>query len=467
MHAVPDALPLLGPNDLPRLVFIGTGYLGATHAICFAALGHRVLGVDQDEAKVAKLNDGEPPFSEPHLEDLLHTALASGRLRFTSSYQEAADFGDVHFLCVGTPQQRQGLAADLRHLHEAVRSLVPLLRREALIVGKSTVPAGTADRIRQSVGELVPDPGLVKVAWSPEFLREGLAVQDVLRPDRLVFGTYNAEALDTLHQAYQALYHLAAHEGRDLPTITTTPATAELIKLAANSFLATKISFINAMADVCEAAGADVTDLATGLGLDPRIGREFLSSGIGFGGGCLPKDIRAFQANAEALGAGESLRFLHEIDLINQRRQATVLRLAERVTGGLAGRHVAVLGVTFKPGSDDIRESPALRLISEFVAAGASVRVYDPEGMDNARREVPHAQYAPTMADALHRAELVCLLTEWDEFRTADPAALGEFVCFRRVIDGRNCLDPERWRAAGWEYLAWGRPLVSAVEAGA
>ncbi len=466
MHEVPIALPLLDSDDLPNLVFIGTGYLGATHAICFAALGHHVLGVDQDEAKVAKLNAGELPFSEQHLEGMLHAALASGRLRFTSSYPEAADFGHVHFLCVGTPQRRQGGAADLSHLYEAASSLAPLLRREALIVGKSTVPAGTTDRVTQWIGELTPEPGLVKVAWSPEFLREGLAVQDVLRPDRLVFGTQDAHALDMLRHAYQALYHLAVHERRDLPTITTTPATAELIKLAANSFLATKISFINAMADICEAAGADVIDLATALGFDPRIGRDFLNAGIGFGGGCLPKDIRAFQANADDLGVGESLRFLHEIDLINQRRQTTVLRLAERTAGGLAGRRIAVLGVTFKPGSDDIRESPALRFIGELVAAGALVQVYDPMGMDNARQQAPQAHYAPTMVDAVHQAELVCLLTDWDEFRTARPTALGELVRCRRIIDGRNCLDAEQWRAAGWEYLAWGRSSGSAADAG-
>ncbi len=457
-------IPLPSPSgDLPDLVFIGTGYLGATHAICFAALGHQVLGLEKDEAKVAKLNGGELPFSEPHLEELLHTALASGRLRFTSSYQEAADFGDVHFLCVGTPQQRHGRAADLRYLHEATRALAPLLQRKALIVGKSTVPVGTAAQIGRSIAELSPHPDLVDVAWSPEFLREGFAVQDVLRPDRLVFGTRSEPALTRLRGAYQALYDLAAHEGRELPTIVTSPETAELTKLAANSFLATKISFINAMADVCDASGGDVTALAAGLGLDPRIGPGFLRAGIGFGGGCLPKDIRAFQASAAALGVGESLRFLEEIDLVNQRRCSKVLELARRATDGLKDRRIAVLGATFKPDSDDIRDSPALLLIGELAAAGASVRVYDPAGMDNARRAVPGVHYAPTMMDAVQDAELVCLFTEWDEFRTADPHALAEAVHSRRIIDGRNCLDPERWRAAGWTYLALGRPATAAA----
>ena len=451
---------------LPRLSFLGTGYLGATYAICFAELGYDVLGVDVDADKIASLAAGRVPFHEPGLDDLLRRGLSTGKLRFSTSYADAADHADVHFICVGTPQRGDGMGADLTYVEQAVTNLAPLLRRRALIVGKSTVPVGTASWVEQLVAKLT-DPALgVEVAWSPEFLQEGYAVEDVLRPNRIVAGVRSAWADDLLAAAHKGVFDLAATEDREVPLVTTDFATAELVKVAANAFLATKISFINAMAEVCEVAGADVTLLARAIGYDPRIGNRFLQAGLGFGGGCLPKDIRAFQARAQELGAGEALRFLHEVDLINTRRRGRVLSLAAELLGrpagpagpDLSGTLVAVLGAAFKPSSDDVRDAPSLAAAAALAAAGADVRVYDPQAMENARRAQPSLTYAPTMAAAVSGAGLVVVATEWAEFRNADPGVLGELVAARRVIDGRNCLDPAQWAAAGWTYRGIGRP---------
>jgi UDPglucose 6-dehydrogenase len=450
----------------PRLAFLGTGYLGATYAICFAELGYEVVGFDVDEAKIAKLAAGELPFHEADLDELLRRNLAAGRLRFSTKYNEVAEFGDVHFICVGTPQRRDGMGADLSYVEAAVTSLVPHLTRKALIVGKSTVPVGTAEWVEQLVSKHAPPDLGIEVAWSPEFLQEGHAVDDVLRPNRLVLGVKSEWAQSMLYAAHKGVFDLAANEDREVPVVVTDFATAELVKAAANAYLATKISFINAMAELCEAAGADVTQLARGIGYDDRIGKKFLQAGIGFGGGCLPKDIRAFQARAQELGAGEALRFLHEVDLINQRRRTRVVQLAaellERPYGpagpDLSGLRIAVLGASFKPNSDDVRDSPALAVAGKLARAGAEVAVYDPEGMENARREYPDLLYSPSLVECVRGAELVCVLTAWEEFRYADPQALGEVAQGRRVIDGRNCLDQSLWLAAGWEFRGIGRP---------
>jgi UDPglucose 6-dehydrogenase len=452
----------------PRLTFIGTGYLGATYAICFAELGYEVLGVDVDAPKISKLAAGEVPFHEPGLDELLHKNLSAGRLRFTTDYAEAAAFGDVHFICVGTPQRADGMAADLTYVEGAVSTLAPHLTRKALIVGKSTVPVGTAEWVEQLVGRHAPDGLGVEVAWSPEFLQEGVAVEDVLRPNRVIFGVKSDWAQGMLYTAHKGVFDLAATEDREVPVVITDFATAELVKVAANAFLATKISFINAMAEVCEASGADVTQLARSIGYDPRIGNKFLRAGLGFGGACLPKDIRAFQARAQELGVGEALRFLHEVDLINERRRSRVVKLAaellDRPAGpngpDLSGSKIAVLGATFKPNSDDIRDSPALAVARKLSRAGATVTVYDPEGMAPAERALPDVSYAKTLSDAATGADLVCLLTEWEEFRNADPAALSELVAARRIIDARNCLDQVLWVRAGWEYRGMGRPTI-------
>jgi UDPglucose 6-dehydrogenase len=450
----------------PRLAFLGTGYLGATYAICFAELGYEVLGFDVDEAKIAKLAGGQVPFHEPGLDELLGSNVASGRLRFTTSYAEVADFADIHFICVGTPQRGDGMGADLAYVEASVTHLARHLRRRALIVGKSTVPVGTAEWVEQLVARHT-DPALqVEVAWSPEFLQEGFAVEDVLRPNRIVVGVKSDWANGMLYAAHKGVFDLAATEDREVPLVVTDFATAELVKVAANAFLATKISFINAMAEVCEVAGGDVTQLSKAIGYDPRIGNRFLQAGVGFGGGCLPKDIRAFQARAQELGAGEALRFLHEVDLVNIRRRGRVMQLAAELLGrpsgpagpDLGGTRIAVLGAAFKPNSDDVRDSPSLAIAATLAKAGADVRVYDPQGMENARAAQPALTYEKSMTDAVAAAELVCVLTEWAEFRNADPQALGELAAARLVIDGRNCLDPALWTRAGWTYRGMGRP---------
>jgi UDPglucose 6-dehydrogenase len=446
-------------SQRPRLTVLGTGYLGATHAVCMAELGYEVLGVDVDDAKIAKLTGGQVPFHEPGLEDLLVRNLASGRLRFTTDHAEAAAFGDVHFLCVGTPQQKDSLAADLVYVEAAVHSLARHLDRRALVVGKSTVPVGTADRVEAILHAHAPAGTEVEVAWNPEFLREGFAVEDTLRPDRLVFGVKSGWASDTLHAAYRGVFQLARAEDREVPVVVTDYATAELVKVSANAFLATKISFINAMAEVCEASGADVTELARAIGFDVRIGNHFLRAGVGFGGGCLPKDIRAFRARAAELGVGHALDFLSEVDKINDRRRQRAVELATELAGGsLAGVRVAVLGATFKPNSDDVRDSPALAITGMVHAAGAVVTVYDPEGTDNARRALPDVAYASSLDEAADGAEVVLLLTEWEEFRHIEPLAFAQVVARTRIVDGRNCLDPVGWRSAGWEFRGIGRP---------
>jgi UDPglucose 6-dehydrogenase len=450
----------------PRLTFLGTGYLGATYAICFAELGYEVVGFDIDVEKINKLAGGELPFHEPGLPELLRRNLSAGRLRFTTDIGDVAEFGDVHFICVGTPQRPDGMGADLSYVESSVTVLAQRLARKALIVGKSTVPVGTAEWVEQIVGRHA-DPQLgIEVAWSPEFLQEGFAVEDVLRPNRIVVGVKSEWANAMLYSAHKGVFDLAATEDREVPVVVTDFATAELVKVAANAFLATKISFINAMAEVCEVAGGDVTQLARAIGYDPRIGNRFLQAGVGFGGGCLPKDIRAFQARAQELGAGEALRFLHEVDLINQRRRSRVIQLAAELLGcaigpagpDLSGFRIAVLGATFKPNSDDVRDAPSLAVAAMLAKSGADVRVYDPQGMDNARKAQPDLSYESALNEAVAGADLLCVLTEWSDFRNADPQVLGHLVNARRVIDGRNCLDPALWTQAGWEYRGMGRP---------
>ncbi|WP_173082382.1 UDP-glucose dehydrogenase family protein [Phytohabitans rumicis] len=436
-----------------RLTVIGTGYLGATHAICMAVLGYEVLGVDVDPGKVERLGSGEVPFFEPGLPELLAKALESGRLRFTTSSAEAGEFGDVHFVCVGTPQRPGSYAADMSYVDSAVTELAGHLRRRTLVVGKSTVPIGSAARLAALVRRLAPAGDAVELAWNPEFLREGYAVDDTMKPDRLVFGVTSAWAEEQLRAAYAPVL------AQGVPAVVTDPATAELVKVAANSFLATKISYINAMAEVCEGTGADVHDLAAALAYDNRIGGRFLKPGLGFGGGCLPKDIRAFMHRAEELGVGQAVSFLREVDDINKRRRSRTVDLVRELVGGdLSGVRVAALGAAFKPNSDDVRDAPALDVASTLQRAGAVVRVFDPAAMDNARRIHPELTYGTSTLDVARDADVVVLLTEWADFRQIDPAVLGDAVTHRRVVDGRHALDAATWRAAGWEYRALGRP---------
>jgi UDPglucose 6-dehydrogenase len=430
-----------------QIVVIGTGYLGATHAVAMSKLGHEVIGLDVDERKVELLGRGEVPFYEPGLEELLTEELASGRLRFTTSFAEAGAFGEVHFICVGTPQKKGEFAADLTYVDAAFASLIAVVQPGAVIVGKSTVPAGTAARWVGGV-----EAAGATLAWNPEFLREGFAVEDTLRPDRIVIGINSSIGEKVLCDVYRDILATGT------PLVITDFATAELVKVAANSFLATKISFINAMAEVCEATHADVTKLTEALSHDERIGGRFLHAGLGFGGGCLPKDIRAFMARAGELGVDQALSFLKEVDAINLRRRARMVDLARELCGGtLAGVRVAILGAAFKPNTDDIRDSPALDVGVTVQQAGAAVRVYDPKAMDNARVAYPTLAYASSAVDAARDADVVLHLTEWAEFREMDPSVLSEVVNERRIVDGRNALDRDLWRADGWTYRALGR----------
>ena len=436
----------------PRLSVIGTGYLGATHAVCMVELGYEVIGLDVDQSKIDSLRQGKIPFFEPGLPELLAKHIDSGRLRFTTDYAEVADFADVHFICVGTPQKQGQYAADLTYVEAAFSSLAKHLTRRALVVGKSTVPAGTAARMSALLGELAPNKE-VELAWNPEFLREGFAVEDTLRPDRLVFGLHSEWAEQTIRSAFEPVITAGT------PVIVTDFATAELVKVAANSFLATKISFINAMAEVCEATGADVTQLADAIGHDVRIGRRFLNAGLGFGGGCLPKDIRAFIARAGELGVDQAVSFLRDVDEINLRRRARTVELGLDLNdGSYRGTTVAVLGAAFKPNSDDVRDSPALDVATAVARRGADVRLYDPQANASAARLAPDLTYVDSLDEALAGADLVMLLTEWDEFKAMDPERVGELVSKRNVVDGRNVLDPKRWREAGWVYRSLGRP---------
>jgi UDPglucose 6-dehydrogenase len=436
-----------------RLTVIGTGYLGATHAACMAELGYEVLGMDVDPVKLAMLSEGRVPFYEPDLDPLLRKHVESGRLRFTDSFAEVAAFGDVHFLCVGTPQRAGEYAADLSYVDAAADGLAAHLDRPCLVVGKSTVPVGTAGRLAHRLRDVAPAGDDVELAWNPEFLREGFAVSDTLHPDRLVIGVASEAAEKTLRDIYQPLLDAG------VPLVVADFPTAELVKVAANAFLATKISFINAMAEVCEASGADVKLLSEALSHDTRIGGRFLHAGLGFGGGCLPKDIRAFMARAGELGADQALTFLKEVDAINMRRRQRMVDIArEQADGSFLGRTVGVLGAAFKPNSDDIRDSPALNVAAMIQLQGAQVSVYDPKAMDNARRLFPTLRYCDNALQACAGAHLVLHLTEWAEFREMDPAVLSNVVRERRIVDGRNALDPEKWRAAGWIYRALGRP---------
>lgn len=439
-----------------RMTVIGTGYLGATHAACMAELGHDVLGVDVDESKIAALQNSTVPFYEPGLPEVLERNIAAQRLSFTTSYAEAASFANVHFLGVGTPQQRGSYAADLTYVFAVIKDLVPKLKGRHVIFGKSTVPVGTAAELQQLADELAPEGTSVEIAWNPEFLREGYAVQDTITPDRIVLGTRaeDSEAEQIAREVY------AIPLNNDTPFIVTDLQTAELVKVSANAFLATKISFINAVSEVCELVGADVVKLADAIGYDDRIGRKFLGAGLGFGGGCLPKDIRAFMARAGELGADQALAFLREVDAINMRRRDRMVLLAREACGGnLLGHNVTVLGAAFKPNSDDVRDSPALSVAGSLSLAGAQVTVYDPQGMDNARKVFPTLNYASSTDDALRGADVVVLATEWQEFKELDPVHAADLVRKKVMLDGRNVLPVEKWQDAGWTVQALGRSL--------
>ncbi|MEW1920597.1 UDP-glucose dehydrogenase family protein [Pseudarthrobacter oxydans] len=436
-----------------RISVIGCGYLGAVHAACMAKLGHEVVGIDVDERKIAALAAAKAPFYEPSLEDLLVEVQKTGRLTFTTDMSAAAG-SSVHFICVGTPQKKGENGADLAFVDAAFAALLPHLSEDDVVVGKSTVPVGTAARLAQLMNERQPSAHLV---WNPEFLREGHAVADTLQPDRFVYGVSNGSEDHPAVAVLDDVYSQPLATGT--PRLVTDHPTAELVKAAANSFLATKISFINAMAEVCEATGADVTQLADAIGMDDRIGRKFLHAGIGFGGGCLPKDIRAFMARAGELGADQALTFLREVDAINMRRRTRVVELARELCGGsLLGKRITVLGAAFKPESDDVRDSPALSIAAQLQLQGSVVTVTDPKALSNAARRFPELHYQEDTDKAVQKADALLLLTEWQEYRDLDPYALTSLVTSPSILDGRNVLDAAKWRAAGWTYRGFGRP---------
>ncbi|MDQ0078470.1 UDP-glucose dehydrogenase family protein [Arthrobacter oryzae] len=436
-----------------RISVIGCGYLGAVHAACMAKLGHEVVGIDVDERKIDELANSTAPFYEPGLDELLRDVQGTGRLSFTTDMSAAAG-SDVHFICVGTPQKKGENGADMTYVDAATLALLPHISPGNVVVGKSTVPVGTASRLAQLVSVQEPSAHLV---WNPEFLREGHAVSDTLSPDRLVYGVAGGSEEHPAVSVLDEVYARSLSVGT--PRLVTDHPTAELVKAAANSFLATKISFINAMAEVCEATGADVTQLADAIGMDDRIGRKFLHAGIGFGGGCLPKDIRAFMARAGELGADQALTFLREVDAINMRRRSRVVELTRDICGGiLLGKRVTVLGAAFKPESDDVRDSPALSIAAQLHLQGAVVTVTDPKAVANAAKRFPELQYEVDVEKAIHNADVLLLLTEWQQYRSLDPYELGSRVATLRILDGRNVLDAAKWRAAGWTYRGLGRP---------
>ncbi|MDQ3733577.1 MAG: UDP-glucose/GDP-mannose dehydrogenase family protein [Actinomycetota bacterium] len=435
-----------------RISVLGTGYLGATHAACLAALGHEVIGIDRDPGHIARLRTGRAPFHEPGLNRLLEEAVADGRLSFGTDLSAAAAHATVHFICVGTPERAGGRHADLTDLHAVVDELAPLLHGPALVIGKSTVPVGTAQDLLARLQGGAPTGVDVDVAWNPEFLREGAAVQDSLSPDRLVFGVTTSAAQAVLRSIYASLIT------RGVPVVITDLATAELAKASANVMLAARVSMLNVLAEVCEAAHADVSDLVAILGLDPRIGPDYLSPGVGFGGGCLPKDLRAFVARAGELGVGGPLRLLREVDRVNRHQQRrTVRRVSALLDGSVEGRPITVLGAAFKADSDDIRESPALAIATQLAVDGARVTVHDPAALDRARRAHPELDYDADLLSACTGAELVLVLTDWPEFAGADSVSLASVVARPVVFDGRLVLDADKWRAAGWSVHTVGR----------
>jgi UDPglucose 6-dehydrogenase len=437
---------------------VGTGYLGATHAACLAEMGYEVVGLDVDPLKISALSRGELPFHEPGLAELIRQHVASGRLRFTTSHAEIGAWADLHFIAVGTPQRAGELAADTTYVEDAIRALAENISKDALIVGKSTVPVGTSRRLQEILLRYRRSDVEVGLAWNPEFLREGFAVKDTLAPDRIVIGVQDPKHEVVLRSVYRKAIE------RGTPVVVTDFETAELVKAAANAFLATKISFINALSEITEVVGGDIRTLAQGLGLDARIGASFLRAGLGFGGGCLPKDLRALQARASELGQERSMRFLTEVEEINLRRRERAVHLATSMLGDLPSRKIAVLGAAFKPNSDDVRDSPALDVAVRLFNAGAEVAVYDPKANGNAARRFPRLTYVDSVDSAVAEADLIMVLTEWKEFAELKPEDVQALTRARKIIDGRNILQATDWTEQGWEFAALGRRHVSAVE---
>ena len=432
-----------------KVTVIGLGYLGATHAVAMAELGHEVIGIEPDSQKLSSLAQGILPFHEPGLDAALPRAISSGRLKFQSEHNEASASADLHFICVGTPQTKGSDAADTSYVVAAAKELAAWIKPTAVVAGKSTVPVGTAANLKSAMDEIAGFD--VHLAWNPEFLREGTALEDSLRPDRIVVGTWSQHSVDVLREVYAPIIATGT------PFLELDVPTAELVKVAANAFLATKISFINAMAEVAEVSGADAVSLAKAIGYDDRIGSKFLRTGIGFGGGCLPKDIRGFVARAEELGVGSAVEFLKDVDAVNLRRRDKVVELAKQELGQLAGKSITMLGISFKPDSDDLRDSPALEISQRLTALGAKVTVHDPVSLTPLAIRSPELIREQNLIEAVRGSELVILGTEWKQYREIDPKALAAVVKVKTIIDGRNILDVAKWQAAGWRVIALGR----------
>lgn len=436
-----------------KVTVIGLGYLGATHAVAMAKLGHEVLGVEPDFGKLSALQAGELPFHEPGLDRALQEVISEGNISFVSSHDHRTTEAEVHFICVGTPQKADSEAADTSYVLAASEELAKWISPNAVVAGKSTVPVGTAHALRERMTEVAGFG--VNLAWNPEFLREGTALEDSLKPDRIVIGTWNEHSAALLRAVYKPITDLGT------PLLELDVPTAELVKVSANAFLATKISFINAMAEVAEVAGADTVALARAIGYDERIGNKFLRTGIGFGGGCLPKDIRGFVARAEELGVGKAVEFLKDVDAINLRRRERVVELAKAELGNVPGKKVTMLGISFKPDSDDLRDSPALEISKALSELGAKVTVHDPVSLEALSRREQALEANQDVMVALTGANLVILGTEWREYRELDPAAVAKVVANKIVIDGRNVLDVESWKAAGFRVIALGRNIIN------
>ena len=432
-----------------KIGVVGLGYLGVTHAVAMAKLGHEVIGIEPDLNKLNRLRSGRVPFFEPGLQEALIEVTEGGRLSFQKAHDERSASSGLHFICVGTPQLSGSHAADTSYVFSAARELAAVISQDAIVAGKSTVPVGTASLLKKEMSEIAGFE--VNLAWNPEFLREGTALEDSLKPDRIVVGSWNEHSVEKLRSVYEPIIKSGT------PFISLDVATAELVKVAANSFLATKISFINAMAEVAEVSGADTVALAEAIGYDERIGKKFLRNGVGFGGGCLPKDIRGFIARAEELGVGSAVDFLRDVDQVNLRRRDRVVELAQQELSDVTGKQVLVLGISFKPDSDDLRDSPSLDVALRLQALGAKVRVHDPMALGALGDRHPQLERTDDLEAGLRNADRVILGTEWAEYRALDPATIGDLVANKLVIDGRNVLDVTSWQAAGWRLIALGR----------
>jgi UDPglucose 6-dehydrogenase len=432
-----------------KVTVIGLGYLGATHAVAMAELGHEVIGIEPDAQKLASLSAGILPFHEPGLDAALPKAISSGKLKFQSEHDENSASADIHFICVGTPQTKGSDAADTSYVVAAAKELASWIKPTSVVAGKSTVPVGTAALLQSAMSEIAGFD--VHLAWNPEFLREGTALEDSLKPDRIVVGTESQHSVDVLREVYAPILATGT------PFLELDVPTAELVKVAANAFLATKISFINAMAEVAEVSGADAVSLAKAIGYDERIGNKFLRTGIGFGGGCLPKDIRGFVARAEELGVGSAVEFLKDVDAVNLRRRDKVVELANKELGSLTGKAITMLGISFKPDSDDLRDSPALEISQRLTALGAKVTVHDPVSLTPLATRSPELYREQDLLKASSGAELVILGTEWKQYREIDPVEFGKVVATKTIIDGRNVLEVAKWQSAGWRVIALGR----------